>query len=193
MTAIARQPRAPALKSWAMAAGLAAAVGLRWAATKSGSDGLAIGTWFGLGLLGLVLVSGWRPARERASSIPIGLLGGAVLVGLAVATHSGAQPSLAPPVAFAPWALITVLVASAEELAVRGALFHALARSVDVLPAALLTSIVFALMHVPLYGWHVVPLDLGVGLWLVGLRLWTGGILAPAIAHVAADLATWWL
>jgi hypothetical protein len=48
-------------------------------------------------------------------------------------------------------------------------------------------------MHVPLYGWHVVPLDLGVGLWLAGLRLATGGIAAPAIAHTIADLATWWL
>jgi hypothetical protein len=48
-------------------------------------------------------------------------------------------------------------------------------------------------MHVPLYGWHVVPLDLGVGLWLAGLRLATGGIAAPAIAHAVADLATWWV
>ena len=61
------------------------------------------------------------------------------------------------------------------------------------LGAVLVTSVVFALMHVPLYGWHVVPLDLGVGLWLAGLRLATGGIAAPAVAHTIADLATWWL
>ena len=34
---------------------------------------------------------------------------------------------------------------------------------------------------------------LGVGLWLAGLRLATGGVAAPAIAHTVADLATWWL
>jgi len=34
------------------------------------------------------------------------------------------------------------------------------------------TSVLFALIHVPIYGWHVVPLDVGVGLWFGGLRLW---------------------
>ncbi len=51
----------------------------------------------------------------------------------------------------------------------------------------------FVLMHVPLYGWHVVPLDLGVGIWFAGLRLWSGGIVAPSISHALADLVTWWL
>ena len=49
------------------------------------------------------------------------------------------------------------------------------------------------MLHVPLYGWHVVPLDLGVGLFLGGLRLLTGGAVAPAVAHTVADLATWWI
>jgi hypothetical protein len=48
-------------------------------------------------------------------------------------------------------------------------------------------------MHVPLYGWQVVPLDLGVGVWLAGLRLATGGVAAPALAHWIADLSTWWI
>jgi membrane protease YdiL (CAAX protease family) len=102
-------------------------------------------------------------------------------------------PWLAPPTAFAPWVGVTILVASAEELVLRGALFDELHGNLGTVGAVLVTSIVFALMHVPLYGWHVVPLDLGVGLWLAGLRLATGGIAAPAIAHTIADLATWWL
>jgi membrane protease YdiL (CAAX protease family) len=57
----------------------------------------------------------------------------------------------------------------------------------------ILTSAVFALMHVPLYGWHVVPLDFAVGLGLAGLRLTTRSLVAPAAAHAVADLATWWL
>jgi hypothetical protein len=48
-------------------------------------------------------------------------------------------------------------------------------------------------MHVPLYGWHVMPLDLAVGLVFGGLRLATHGVAAPAAAHAVADLATWWL
>jgi hypothetical protein len=29
--------------------------------------------------------------------------------------------------------------------------------------------------------------------WLCGLRLASGGVAAPAVAHALADLATWWL
>ena len=56
-----------------------------------------------------------------------------------------------------------------------------------------LPTVAFALLHVPLYGWHVVPLDLAVGLVFAGLRLATGSAAAPAVAHSVADLATWWL
>jgi membrane protease YdiL (CAAX protease family) len=38
--------------------------------------------------------------------------------------------------------------------------------------AIAVTSICFAALHVPLYGWHVVPLDTAVGLWL-GVLQWT--------------------
>ena len=95
--------------------------------------------------------------------------------------------------ALLPWALVTVLVATAEEWILRGVLFDLLDRHAGTLAAVAVTSAIFALMHVPLYGWHVVPLDLGVGLWLGGLRLLTGSVAAPAVAHVLADLATWWL
>lgn len=61
------------------------------------------------------------------------------------------------------------------------------------LVAAIAAALAFALIHVPLEGWSIVPLDLGVGLWLAGLRLLTRGVAAPAAAHVVADLATWWL
>jgi hypothetical protein len=48
-------------------------------------------------------------------------------------------------------------------------------------------------MHVPLYGWGVVPVDLAAGVWLAGLRLAGGGVGAPVVAHLLADLAGWWL
>jgi len=194
MTAIALRPSARIARPTFILAGVAAVVGLRWIATVQGSAGaLAIGFVFGLGLLGVALGSGWRPVPERRSSIAIGAAGGAVLVLLAIATRSGQLPWLAPAAPFAPWVAVTVLVATAEELVLRGALFDELDGSVGATGAVLITSVAFALMHVPLYGWHVVPLDLGVGLWLAGLRLATGGIAAPAMAHAVADLATWWL
>jgi len=183
------------LRPVALAIGLVLVVGLRWAATVGAfSDALTIGLAFGLALLGLAVAFGQPIVRPRASSIPIGLGGGAVLVALAVVAHLGQLgPSLAPAAAFLPWAGITVLVATSEELVLRGVLFQALDRRLGVAAAVLATSVLFALIHVPLYGWHVVPLDLAVGIWLGGLRLLSGGVAAPSIAHALADLATWWL
>jgi membrane protease YdiL (CAAX protease family) len=89
--------------------------------------------------------------------------------------------------------LVTILVAAGEEAILRGAMFAAVVRAAGGLAAVLVTTLAFALLHVPLYGWHVVPLDLAVGLVLGGLRVATGGVAAPAAAHAVADLATWWL
>jgi len=194
MTAIALRPPGRVVRPAMIITGLAAVVGLRWAATVAGvAGGVAVGLVFGFGLVVVGLATGWRPLLGRRSSIAVGVVGGTVLVVLALVTRSGQLPWLAPPAAFIPWVAVTIFVASAEELVLRGALFDELDRSVGTLAAVLVTSVLFALMHVPLYGWHVVPLDLGVGLWLAGLRLATGGIVAPAIAHAVADLATWWL
>ncbi len=194
MTAIALRPPGRVVRPAMIITGLAAVVGLRWAATVQGvAGGVAVGLVFGFGLVVVGLATGWRPLLGRRSSIAVGVAGGTVLVVLALVTRSGQLPWLAPPAAFIPWVAVTILVASAEELVLRGALFDELDGSVGTLAAVLVTSVAFALMHVPLYGWHVVPLDLGVGLWLAGLRLATGGIVAPAIAHAVADLATWWL
>jgi membrane protease YdiL (CAAX protease family) len=194
MTAIALRPSIRLGRPLLTVAWLGVAVGLRWAATVAGiADAVVVGLAFGVGLLAIAVMGGWRPVPERASSIALGVAGGTVLVVLASVTRSGPLPSLAPAVAFAPWAVATILVACAEEFVLRGAIFDELDRTVGVTAAVLTTAVIFALMHVPLYGWHVVPLDLGVGLWLAGLRLATGGVAAPALAHTVADLATWWL
>ena len=194
MTAIALRPSGRISRPAATVTGLALAVGLRWATTVSGTAGaLVIGLVFGVGLLVVALIGGWRPVPERLSSAALGAGGGAILIVLAIATRSGPHLSFAPATAFLPWVAVTILVAIAEELVLRGALFDELDGRLGVVAAVAITSGLFAIMHVPLYGWHVVPLDLGVGLWLAGLRLASGGVAAPAIAHTVADLATWWL
>ena len=179
----------------AVLVGLAAVVTARWAATVAGSaDALAIGLAFGVALLALGLPALRRLGRPTLIAIPIGLAGGSVLIALALVARAGALgPTLAPAAPFAPWAAVTIVVAAGEELVLRGALFTALERSGGVVVAIAVTSIAFAVMHVPLYGWHVVPLDLGVGIFLGGVRLAGGGWAGPAIAHAVADLATWWL
>jgi membrane protease YdiL (CAAX protease family) len=197
-----------------LAAGLGGLVVARWAATVhggvlesagTGAGALAVGVAFGAGLVVLALAGGYRPARPRlagrvtriAESTALGILGAAALVGLALLGSAGVGPALGPGAwftgGFAPWAAVTLLVATAEELGLRGALFDASTDAWGGTTAVIVTSIAFALIHVPLYGLQVVPLDLGVGLLLGGLRLISGGVAAPAAAHALADLATWWL
>jgi membrane protease YdiL (CAAX protease family) len=195
--------RAPVVAArWLVPAALLLAlgtiVGLRWWATRAGLNPLAVGAAFGLALGSVAVARAARPGLPAARSIAIGV---AVGLGLALITLAasavaelGAGTLLGrPQVPFVAWAAITIVVASAEEALLRGRLFDAVRRAGGLAPALLVTTAAFALMHVPLYGWHVVPLDLAVGLALGGLRLATGGIAAPAAAHAVADLATWWL
>jgi hypothetical protein len=184
--------------SWrvpALLAGLAVAAAAR-SALPSGSvgEGLLTGAGFGSALVALAVASGWRGGPVGRWTVLAGLLGGAVLVSLAVVL----APPFSPPLLrtgapFVPWLAVTALVAVAEEAVFRGVLFDALEHRGGSVAAVAVTTIAFALMHVPLYGWQVVPLDLGVGLFLGGLRLAGGGVAAPAVAHFIADVATWWL
>lgn len=94
---------------------------------------------------------------------------------------------------FAKWAIVVAVVAIAEEVVLRGTLYDAIDDLAGATPAVIVGAICFAALHVPLYGWHVVPLDLVVGLVLGGLREATGTPLAPAVTHVGADLVAWFL
>jgi membrane protease YdiL (CAAX protease family) len=188
---------------------LALVVGVRAWATRTGVDALVVGALFGVALAALAIAAsrasastGRYPSRPVAAPLAARMVVGAVFgLGLVVVVVAGAAisgnllvPGLGRPAApLLPWAGITILVAAAEEAILRGRLFDALRRTGGVGIAVGVTTVAFALMHVPLYGWHVVPLDLAVGLGLAGLRLATGGIVAPAAAHAVADLATWWL
>jgi membrane protease YdiL (CAAX protease family) len=173
---------------------IAALVLVRAVAARSGNlDGLAVGLAFGIGLVAIG-VPGRRIRLPRATELGLGVACGLALIGIAfVGPGAAASILLRPAADFAPWAAVTVLVASAEELVLRGALFDAFESAAGPIAAIAATSALFALMHVPLYGWHVVPLDLGVGVVFAGLRLMSGGVIAPALAHSLADLATWWL
>ncbi|MFN2581610.1 MAG: lysostaphin resistance A-like protein, partial [Candidatus Dormibacteria bacterium] len=96
-------------------------------------------------------------------------------------------------VALAWWTPVVIAVAITEEALLRGALFSALTRRYNAYVALLITSLVFGVMHVPLYGWAAVPLDVTGGVLLGGLRMLTGGVAAPAVAHALTDVAAGWL
>jgi membrane protease YdiL (CAAX protease family) len=117
-----------------------------------------------------------------------------VLVAAWLSAHPGTAVDLAPVnAAIALWTPIVTITAVAEEVALRGVLFDAVRERGGDGWALLATSALFALMHLPLYGVGALPLDLAVGLMLGGLRIVSGGVLAPAVAHVIADLAGGWL
>jgi membrane protease YdiL (CAAX protease family) len=95
--------------------------------------------------------------------------------------------------AIALWTPLVAVVAVSEEVVLRGVLFDAVCDWGGDGVALGATTVLFALIHVPLYGVGSLPLDLAVGLLLGGLRIVSGGVLTPAIAHVIADLAGGWL
>ena len=177
---------------------LGSVVLFRWlAAGRARGEGLLVGLAFGGMLLVVAAAAGWRPvvntrtAGAARAGIGAGLAVGLVLVALALLIGRDQLPVLRPAVPFLPWLIVTGLVATAEEVALRGALFDATERIGGPTAAILVTSLTFAIMHVPFYGPHVLLLDMGVGLALGGLRLVTGGVRAPAVAHFVADAATW--
>lgn len=184
-------PRATLLLA-GLGGALAVRVGL---AGSEGAGSRPAGLAFAAALLLLIAASGWRPARPHASPVLIGLLGACVPVALPTWREwTGAAPALLVPAgSFLPWAIAVSAVAVAEEAFFRGALFDLVDRMGGAVVAVVVTAAAFALIHVPLYGWQALPLDVAVGLWLGGLRLVSGSVAAPAVAHILADLAAWWL
>ena len=191
---------------------LGAIVGARLFAVRAGLDPLLVGAAFGAAL-GALALGGRDPETKGSrallqvgtgrSPLTISSVLAGVVVGLALVTIAVIGPAIGgvltapgfgrPAAPFVPWAVITLLVAAAEEGVLRGVLFDRIERVAGLVPAIVLTTLAFALMHVPLYGGHVVPLDLAVGLVLAGLRISTRGLAAPIAAHAVANLATWWL
>jgi membrane protease YdiL (CAAX protease family) len=186
----------PIPRATLLVGGLAAALALRLQiSTVAGVQPGLGGVTFASALLLLAAAAGWRPGRLRPSAIGIGVVGAAVLIAFPLVLHaSTSTPRLEFPLAALPsWAAIITLVAVAEEVIFRGILFTTIETKWGTATAVALTALSFAFLHVPLYGWTALPLDLAVGVWLGGLRVITGGVTAPATAHVIADLAAWWL
>jgi membrane protease YdiL (CAAX protease family) len=152
------------------------------------------GVVFALALLVVSVAAGWRPGRPRVAAAGLGVVGGAALAGAWLLSQGSPGVQIAPINAdLAIWTPIVALVAVAEEIVLRGALFDAVRSGFGDSAALLATTLLFAMMHVPLYGIGSLPLDLAVGLLLGGLRVVSGGVLAPAVAHVVADLVGGWL
>lgn len=187
-------PSGPAVTIAALVAGFAAAVELRVAV--GGADvahSAGAGVVFAAALLVLTAAGGVRLSPSRWP-LAFGFAGAAVLLVPALLARLGAAEAHRPAGSFPAWAVVVTVVAAAEEVFLRGALFDAIItwrKSPEL--AVAVGAVCFAGLHIPLYGWSSVPLDLAVGCCLGTLRILSGTPGAPAIAHALADLAGWWL
>lgn len=107
------------------------------------------------------------------------------LVGLGTVAWMSGTPI---PIPWNPWApVLGVCAAVAEEALFRRLAYGRLLRFG--VPVAIVGSAVaFALLHVPLYGVAVLPIDLGAGLLLSWQRWASGTWTVPAATHAAANL-----
>jgi membrane protease YdiL (CAAX protease family) len=177
-------------------AGLAVAVVLRVEiAGSAGASSETAAIWFAVALGGVALAIAEPDVVSRLDlrAIGVGVAGATVLCVPAAIRHVLTTGVVATTNGYPAWAAFVVVVAVAEEALLRGSLFRAVERRAGVVAAIAVTSVAFGLLHAPVYGWAVVPLDIAVGVWLGTLRAVTGTVAAPAIAHSIADLAGWWL
>lgn len=139
-------------------------------------------------LLGASLLAGPTPARRhtmspdtrlpRSAVLVVGLLGvtaAAVVAGTPVPLPSGA--------ATLP---LSLLAAVAEEALFRRTAFSALERF-GASAAVVGTAVIFAAVHLPLYGVSAFPVDLGAGLLFGWQRAASGTWTVPAATHAAAN------
>jgi membrane protease YdiL (CAAX protease family) len=130
---------------------------------------------------------GLSPGVGRVGSVVTGVLVGAVLL----APQAAGPFSARGLNGFWTWAVLAALIATLEEIAIRGALFKAWSDEAGPVAAIVVGAFVFALIHLPRYGWGAMPLDAAVGLALGGLRALTGRVLPCAVAHTIADWGAW--
>ena len=152
---------------------------------------------FAAALLGVAMLeAGGAAATERRWGAGRSLLAGVVVAGLLVGPGrpwlTGGHAA-SPLAAFWSWAAITALVATLEEVTIRGALQRAWTREAGPLYGIAAGAAVFAAIHLPRYGLQALPLDLAVGIALGALRAVAGRVLPCAIAHTVADWAAWWM
>jgi membrane protease YdiL (CAAX protease family) len=135
-------------------------------------------------LIGIVAALAPVPAGIPApfGVAPVTLIGvAAVLLATSVAGPSFPLPRTAEILA------LNTVAAVAEELFFRRMLFGGVLRF-GALVAVAGSAIVFALVHVPIYGAAAFPVDLGAGLLFSWQRWASGGWGASATTHVVANL-----
>lgn len=152
----------------------------------------------GVGVVGLLApIDAPTPVRDahRASvanwvgAVALGLA--AMLVAARLPGLLGLRPHGAGRIIFrvAPAAVAASVVAAvAEEIFFRRLVYGWLAASWGAAVAICGSAVAFAAIHVPVYGFAVLPIDTAAGLLLGWQRWMTGGWSASGLTHVVANL-----
>jgi membrane protease YdiL (CAAX protease family) len=120
-----------------------------------------------------------RPILRPTTTVAFGL------AALAIAVIVAGPPVPLRSTAWTP--VLGVLAAVAEEALFRRLAYARLLRFGPMV-AILGSATMFALLHLPLYGIAVLPVDLGAGLLLSWQRWASGTWTVPAVTHAAANL-----
>jgi membrane protease YdiL (CAAX protease family) len=136
-----------------------------------------------VGAIGALAPLPVRPhIRPKSPSLP-------AVVALGVLTFLVARVTAAPlPTPVVPLTVgATIVAAVAEELFFRRLVYGWLAPAGDALAIGGAAAL-FAVVHIPAYGLRALPVDLAAGA-LFGWQRWaTGGWIAPALTHAAANV-----
>jgi len=136
-------------------------------------------------LVGVTGMLAWERARERHSILRWIAV---VVAGIAAFSSSLAMGTTFPAYVAAGPVVAVAVAAIAEEAFFRRFMYGWLERRRGALIAIAVPALLFALIHLPIYGVVVLPLDLAAGA-LLGWQRWaTGTWTAPAVTHLAANL-----
>lgn len=162
-----------------------------------GSPNIGASALAGLVFAACLVVLAWAEKPITTATLQTFMWGvvGTVVVFVPIAIFQASSISMhaRPAGNYAIWSLVVTAVAVAEEYFLRGAFYESINLRYGVFAAIIVGAVAFAGLHVPLYGWNVVPLDFVVGIWLGTLRYYSGSWTSPAVTHVVADLGAWWI
>ena len=181
-----RSPSPVSVLAWAPAVvGVAALLARPWFLPAGVRVEWRVAFFVALGLVGVV----W-PLSRRVESAPAGMsvsLGVLAIAGVGFALGRAVVDVPLGPSALATAMALNALAAVAEEAFFRRYLYGLLDGRWGTVVAVLATAALFALVHVSVWGWWVLPLDLAAGLLLSWQRAATGRWSVPAATHVLAN------
>jgi membrane protease YdiL (CAAX protease family) len=163
--------------------GVVALLARPWFLPAGVALGWRIAFFVALGAVGVA----WPMVRRE---LPAGAAATAAVAGIGAAAFVAGRVAVAVPLRSHSLVLavaLNALAAVAEEAFFRRYLYGLLLASSGPAVALCGTAALFALVHVTVWGWWVLPLDLAAGLVLSWQRAATGRWSVPAVTHVLAN------